>query len=287
MVNHPTKIDLYFFGITMSSYCLTDIKETMTIFTIIYNDQPLEFFIEHQLFKDYFKEQGIYTINCPEVSRKSFTESIVIMIDFLCTKCSDYSDVFNDNNVVMLMDIAFKNPISVLTKQSGIFGKYKNMIEVCNGSPDIPEDMFIKMSQVIYKTVWGVVSTCIIAENNIIQLCTGRYSSSFSGNIKVEYVTGPMCFFKNYGTLKKIKYSSSSKYDPKYDTPYSFDGNDYVKSLHRVLRYMLAKNIGFIVSEILDNRTQIKTLLSGPLFDNIVDTINFDEYIEYVDSLRR
>ena len=297
-----SKNDLYFFDILklircfrqytiMTNYCLTDIKRNMTILMIIYNDNLLKFYVKPSIFDHHFKKSLIYTINCPGITEKSFISSVNNLFGYLENgKDSDGEesddepcDVFNNNCALMFMDITFKNPVRYIEYQSHVLDNYKTMLDICSGTKDISRDTFKKMIDIISDVFPEIVTYCIVYENNHIN----SPGISQVGIIEARHITGPMCFFKNYGTLTKISYRETSKYDPKYDTSYTFSGNDYVKSLHRVLRYMFLKKKGFMPGMILDVRSQISTLLSGSLFDGFTDTIDFNDYANYINKILR
>lgn len=273
----------------MSGYCLTHINRSMIFFTIIYNGSSLKFFARPDIFKEYFNDQSTYIINCSDMTEKYFIYYINNLIGFIHDGRSE-DDIDDEDRSVLYEDIsltfmnmAFSDPMKILEKETTILDEYKFMYEICSGTTDISFDLFKRMAYVLPNMLFNISTYCIVDSNDRIYSDHDNYF--LTNVISARNVTGPICFFKNYGSIRIIKYDSFSKYDPKYDVPYTFDGNDYAKSLHRVLRYMLAKNMGFMPSIVLDNVTQIKTLLSGQLFNGLVDTIDFDEYVSYIDNI--
>lgn len=271
----------------MANFCLTDIKKDMTIITVMYNDESLEFYMEPHIFKNHFKDSKVYTINCTNVSRRSFVYSVNHLFEYLHDDDSDDYEVFNITNVLMFMDITFKEPLKILKNEGIILYNYDTMIDICSETKNMIIDNFNEIVRIITEVFPKIVTSCSVSDsnNNTSTCCIGGRTEYNSEIIESEYVTGPMCFFKNYGTIKKISYGSSPKYNPKYDIPYTFDGNDYVKSLYRVLKYMSLRNKGFMPRIVLDTKTQMRTLLSSPLFYGITDDPDFDDYVAYVDDL--
>lgn len=273
----------------MSGYCLTYINRSMTFFTVVFNGSSIKFFARPEIFEEYFNNRLTYIIDCPDITEKYFICYINDLMRFIHEGRSEDGiddeerDIFYQDISLTFMNTAFNNPAKVLEKETEMMREYKIMYEICFGTADISFDLFKKMNYVLPNMLFNISTYCIVDPNDHIYSDHDNYF--LTRIISARNVTGPICFFKNYGTIDIIKYGEPLKYDPKYDVPYTFKGNDYVKSLHRVLRYMLAKNMSFMPTIILDNRTQIMTLLSGSLFNDLSDDPDFDDYVAYVDDL--
>ena len=261
----------------MFNHCL----DTMTIFNVVLNGKPLRFVIDPQSFIEHFKDRTTFTI-CHEYDTHQFIASINGLLNFIANPYSDADDdIFHDPIIIDFIKIAFKKPEKYVTDNTTLLDDYNMIYKICSGSnlDDIPYDLFKKMIGT-FPGILPVVS-CIITKDNRMETVTKGYFgyAPFNGSVEIECVTGPMCFFKNYGPLEKLKVTGSPIYAKEYDN------DDNVLTLYRMLRYMLIKDMSFTHGIFIDEHTQMTTLLSGKLFSNVVDTIDFDKYVEYCDSL--
>lgn len=101
----------------MTSYCLTYIEDSMTIYYIIHNGTPLKFYMNPDSFKEYFRDRKSFYM----ITKNSDIELIDTIDDLCHTFFGPYSDsdsdktnIYNDPLAQQFIETTFKDPDTFL-----------------------------------------------------------------------------------------------------------------------------------------------------------------------------
>ena len=99
----------------MTSYCLTYIEDSMTIYYIIHNGNPLKFYMEPYTFKEYFKDRkSFYMIT--KYSDMQLIEAIDGLFENMLgdIEYAEQKEVYYDPLVRQFIESTFKDPDTFL-----------------------------------------------------------------------------------------------------------------------------------------------------------------------------